>query len=629
MANSLRTDNLSSFKVGLKNSWPYLAIFIFALIIRFIYLAEIKGHAIFSILLGDAESYDAWAQEIIRHGWVGERTFYQAPFYPYFLALIYTIGGRDFVIVRLVQAAIGAASCVLLAGAGARFFNRRTGWIAGLLLSLYAPAVFFDLLIQKAVLGMFFMCLLIFLMSKVMDPDSNRNHPALWILMGAVLASFALVRENALILVPAVVTWMIVYFRHNGWRQIVSKGLCLAIGLACVFSPVILRNYVVGGEFVLTTSQLGPNFYIGNNKDATGFYRPLIWDHSDWKFERSDAQNLAEQAKGKELTPNEVSDYWLSETLADIQDNPGRWLRLMARKWSMTWNSVEISDSESIYAHYGFSALLGALGKIFQFGILMPLAILGICLSWPQRKNLWGLLWVWLCFAVSVTLFFVFARYRHPMAAIMLLFAAAGLNLAYQCILKKQLKTLAVGVLIALLGAVFVNWPVVSVAKMEAPTYFNIGYELEQRNDLDDAKIFYQKSVAMDRSNTLAHNNLGMVAMKQQHPHEAIKHFEDAVAAKPDNWDARVNLGIVLGDMGRKAEAIEQYKQVINNDPDYNPSLYYNIACYYAVAGQTGEGMAWLKKAIDHGYNNWGLMRQDPDLDNLRTLPGFPELAKP
>jgi len=629
MAESpLQLKDSSTSSIWSHSAWPYLAIFIFALAMRLIYLSEIIDHPIISILLGDAESYDSWAQEIVQKGWIGERTFYQAPFYPYFLAFIYTIGARDFIIVRLVQIVIGSASCVLLAAAGARFFDKKSGYIAGLLLSLYAPALFFDLLIQKAVLGMFFICALLFLMSKTTHLQSDKLRPGVWILIGATLACFALVRENALILVPATIIWLIIYFWESGWRQILIKGVLLAAGLTIIFFPVSLRNYIVGEEFVLTTSQLGPNFYIGNNKDATGFYRPLIWDRSDWKFERIDAQNLAEKDLGRELTPNEVSDYWLAEALSDMRKDPANWLQLMGKKWLMVWNSVETSDSESIYAHYRFSNLLNALGQVFHLGVLFPLAIIGVCFGWRERRHLWGLAWVWLCFAASVALFFVFARYRYPMVAPMILFAASGLTHIYQQVKKKRPKGLAASVSVALLFAIVVNWPMISKTSMEAPTHFNIGYELEKRNELDAARDYYLKSVTLVDSNTLAHNNLGMLAMKQSHPDEAITHFSNAVKAKPDNWDARVNLGIVLWGLGRKTEAVEQYKQVLNNEPDYNPSLDYNIACHYALAGETGQGMEWLKKAIDHGHNNWELIKEDPDLQNLRELPEFFELLK-
>ena len=251
MANKLpRLINDSTASPLLKGTWPYLAIFLFALAIRLIYLFEIIDHPIISILLGDAESYDAWAQEIVLKGWIGERTFYQAPFYPHFLALIYTIGSRDFILIRLIQALIGSVSCVLLAGAGARFFNQKSGWLAGILLSLYAPALFFDLLIQKAVLGMFFMCLLLFLMSKTLHDQNQRLQPGVWIFVGVVLACFALVRENALILIPAIGFWLILYFRKSGLPKIVMRALFLAIGYAVdpANELVVVARWIRGGQ---------------------------------------------------------------------------------------------------------------------------------------------------------------------------------------------------------------------------------------------------------------------------------------------------------------------------------------------------------------------------------------------
>src|SRR4029078_12637983 len=89
--------------------------------------------------------------------------FYQAPLYPYLLGVIYAIAGRHLLLVRIVQAVIGAASCALLGLAAARLFSRpsdeargrRPGIAAGLMLALYAPAIFFDGLLQKSVLDVF------------------------------------------------------------------------------------------------------------------------------------------------------------------------------------------------------------------------------------------------------------------------------------------------------------------------------------------------------------------------------------------------------------------------------------------------------------------------------------------
>jgi 4-amino-4-deoxy-L-arabinose transferase-like glycosyltransferase len=68
------------------------------------------------------------------------------------IGTLYALFERDLLYVRLVQAVLGAGSCALVAAAGMEWFGRRHGILCGLLLAAYAPAIFFDALIQKSVL---------------------------------------------------------------------------------------------------------------------------------------------------------------------------------------------------------------------------------------------------------------------------------------------------------------------------------------------------------------------------------------------------------------------------------------------------------------------------------------------
>ena len=81
---------------------------------------------------------------------------------------------------------------------------------------------------------------------------------------------------------------------------------------------------MVGGEWFLTTAQLGPNLFIGNNARANGLYAPLRWGRGDPRLERQDATKLAEAAEGRRLTPGEVSRHWTARTLADVRAEPVR-----------------------------------------------------------------------------------------------------------------------------------------------------------------------------------------------------------------------------------------------------------------------------------------------------------------
>ena len=101
------------------------AIFALALLVRLLHVWQIRSAPFFTVLMGDSRGYDEWAQRIAGGDWLGHEVFYQAPLYPYFLGAVYAAAGRSLLTVRILQAVIGSASCVLLA------HLELDGWIAG------------------------------------------------------------------------------------------------------------------------------------------------------------------------------------------------------------------------------------------------------------------------------------------------------------------------------------------------------------------------------------------------------------------------------------------------------------------------------------------------------------------
>ena len=144
-----------------------LLIFAVALAVRLVHVWQIRKAPFFDVLMGDSHGYDEWAQRIAGGEWIGRDVFYQAPLYPYFLGVVYAVAGRSLLVVRIVQAIVGASSCVLLGAAARRLFSPAIGLAAGLMLALYAPAIFFDGLLQKSVLDVFFVCLAMCVIARI------------------------------------------------------------------------------------------------------------------------------------------------------------------------------------------------------------------------------------------------------------------------------------------------------------------------------------------------------------------------------------------------------------------------------------------------------------------------------
>ncbi len=578
---------------------------VLALVVRFVYLAQIHGSPLLSILMGDSRQYDEWAWRIARGQWLGTEVFYQAPLYPYFLAVVYRIAGHEPAIVRAVQAVMGALSCALLGLAGRRFFDERTGIAAALLLACYPPAIFFDGLIQKSSLDILLIAAILSLVAVFQDERRWSWLAAL----GVATAALVLNRENARVIAPVVIAWLLLGFREVSLRRRAAWSAVFAAASLAVLLPVGLRNYHVGGEFLISTSQFGPNFYIGNHAGASGSYEPLVPGRGDPVYEREDATRLASEAAGHALSPGEVSDYWVRRAFAFIREQPGRWLALFGKKVALTFNAREIADTESIEAYADYSWLLRGLLWL-DFGVVLALAALGCWTcrhEWRRQLILYGF---FVTLALSVAVFYVVARYRHPLVPIVLMFAAAGVVPLLDILATRQPKPLpgtarrakkrswarrwAPGFALAGAVAVAANLPL-KVTHDE--TWINLGSLLVQAGRSADAVPVLQKAAAADPAYAAPRFNLGLAYRDLGQPQQAVEAFSEAIRLKPDYADAHNALGITLRGLGRQSEALERFREAARLAPD-SVEAHTNLGLSLIEAGQANEAVLEQRRAV-------------------------------
>lgn len=570
-----------------------LGIFLLAFSLRLTYLFQIEAIPLFYTLASDSRGYDEWAQRIAAGDWLGQGVFYQAPLYPYFLGLLQLLLGHDLWSIRVVQIILGAASCVLLYWAGSSFFSRGVGIAAGLILSVYAPAIFFDALIQKTVLDLFLITLLLLLLGRA----QQRPHWARWGGAGVVLGLLGLTRENTLLWLFIVPIWIGFHFtgerpgKRLGW-----VGVFL-VGSVLVLLPVGLRNLTVGGEFILTTSQLGPNFFIGNNPRADGTYVPLRGGHGDPKFERVDATELAEQAVGRSLSPGEVSRYWLQRSLDYVRSQPLDWLLLMGRKWLILWNVHEFEDADDFYLYQRWSWLLTVLARATHFGVLAPLAAMGIVVTWRERWRLWLLYLLLASLALSVALFYIFGRYRFPMIPFLALFAGAGIVEVVLLWKERRLHQLLACAAIVLLTAVAVGWPAVSRPGPSAAGYNNLANALAKQDRFTEAEENYRQALEVDPNFEAAHFDLGNVFARQGKLDEAREQYQETLKVAPDFAEAHNNLGNVLAAQGNLENAIQHFRQALRLGLTHSET-HFNLGNALVRQGRIEEAMDQFQEAL-------------------------------
>ena len=551
----------------------YLAIGALALALRLVYLWDIHAELVFSLLPGDARVYDLWARRIAGGDWIGKGVFYQAPLYPYLMGAVYFAFGPKPLLIKLVQVVLGSAACVLLADAGRRLFGIWAGAAAGLLLAVYPTAIFFDGLIQKTSLELFLLSVFLVILAKVLDGAN----PAWWGWLGVVLGCLALTRENSAIFMVVVAGWLTVEGLRQGLRWWAWRSGLLLLGALLMLLPVGARNLVAGGEFHFSTSQFGPNLYIGNNPKATGSYVPLRGGHGNAVNEQQDAFELAEKAAGRRLTPREVSRYWANRSFGYILSQPGHWIRLMSVKGAMLLNRVELMDTDDQYTYASYSPTLRSLTMLFNFGVLLPLAAVGLCLAWPLRSAIWVLIALALSYAASVSLFYVVARYRLPLVAFLVIFAGAGLVSAAEALSQGRFRRVGAACLVAVVPAVLSNWPFFnqSVRLSSAMMQNNIGLELIfQEGKIWESLPYFAKAIEQEPAASDAYVNSGVALRMLGLPQKAMDYLRDAEKISPQGAGVHLEMGFCLFDMGMYANAVVEFQKALKYDPSLAQAHY-------------------------------------------------------
>ncbi|MCA9054403.1 MAG: tetratricopeptide repeat protein, partial [Planctomycetaceae bacterium] len=469
--------------------------------------------------------------------------------------------------------------------------------------------------IQKSVLSTFLVaCLLLGLGKTLRTPTRFRW----WLATGLSVGLLSLVRENALILPAAILTWIAGFPRNTlifSRRDRLRAATLVLAGFMAALAPALVRNRMVGGEWRLTTAQFGPNFYIGNSAEADGTYQELIPEHGTPTHEQADATAIAEEETSHTLTPGEVSAWWTDRTLTDIHSDPARWGRLLLQKVCLTWTNAELADSEDQYTAAEESLVLRFLTYMFPFGVLAGLAAFGLVQLGSRWRRYLVLPLLLVAYTASIALFYLFARYRLPLVPILALLCGAGVMRTLQlwrqrnspevrALRTRFLAAAGVGVIVGLLtsprlvGTCFANWPDISVARQRAVTEFNLGLRLWDREaPLDEVEPHFAAATTWYPEYASAWLFWGRVLVDHKQFADALPKLQQAARYDPDGADILQELGAALLLAGRPAEAVDPLVRSVELDPSDSESQYL-LGRSLHLTGRKAEAVVPLQTAI-------------------------------
>jgi tetratricopeptide (TPR) repeat protein len=557
-----------------------LALFIFALVFRIIYVIQSTDNPLFGVPVVDAYSYVQWASKMVDGIWLWDHVGNYLPIYPAFLALQQIIFGPNPLVNKILQSLMGAGTAVLLAQVAARTWNRRIGLISGYLIATYWMLVIFESEQFAETFSIFFLSLTLWMLTHYLH--------RYWAVIGAGVA-FALaagVRANLFLVLPCVLFWLI---RLN-WSQrgaAFKSALLFACGTVFIIGPILARNYVLIGTPMLR-AQATWSLYSGLAPEFKGLHPPagILFD----KY-----MNLPQQAGA--FTEPEVEKFWARKLWDVLRNDPAGVALNFVRRVLIFANAREWSQEFDVAAYRHYSQFLGLPWT--GFWLIGPLGFLGLLMCRKPTQYQTLMIVVTIAGALSILPFKASDRYRLPTAVLLTMFAALALWHFLAWFKGREKRALCQWLA---LSAVFClicwpDWQNLAGRKSARHDYF-VGKHYELTGRLRDAAGAYQKSMETYPWDADSPFHLGLIFARLNQNQRAVEYLNQALQREPEFPQALTELARHHLRQGELIAAEKQLTAGLKLAPANEDGLIL-MAELQRRKGETRSEIAYLKDAVD------------------------------
>jgi 4-amino-4-deoxy-L-arabinose transferase-like glycosyltransferase len=520
-----------------KGKFVLITIFVTAIIIRVINFVLLSKNPFFYHQLVDSNTYDEIAKMFLYYDSYPE-AFYQPPFYPVFLSVIYKLFGLGYIWPRILQTVIGLFNIYLVYYLASRIFNRKTGLLAAFMISVYGVLIYFELELLPAILIAFLNLLFLIALYRTITKPSYSKAFVSGILFGLSAITMPVILPFAII---AVVYFFITSSKRKDSNHSTALIILLAVlGALIPILPVTYHNYQKSRELIVISYNGGINFYLGTGKNfeekvniRPGYY----WE-----------ELTNEPAKYGITKPNETSGYFYQKSFKIIQDDPMGYLNTLAKKLLMFANGNEIMRNQEIYPFRQYSPVLRVLlwknRLAFPYGILFPLFLIGFILCIIDKRRTSYLLLLFCLLHILVLLsFFITSRYRVNIIPVMIIIGAYGIASLIEKIKQKEFAKVSVLALIFLGLIILSNWKIGDMpVRFNADAYYNLAISYRDENNASQGKEMLLKALEIDPDHTEACNEMGILLMSEGDFYGAKKYQERIVKLHQDYYPGLVNL---------------------------------------------------------------------------------------
>jgi 4-amino-4-deoxy-L-arabinose transferase-like glycosyltransferase len=338
--------------------------------------------------------------------------------YPLFLALNYAVFGRSWFLARLVQAGLGAGTCLLICRLGTKVFSERVGLVAGVLLALYPGHVFFcwRLMAEPLYILLLTWSLLVAL-SLIECPRPGRAFA-----LGLLVGVDQLVKANLFLFPAMLVVWFAFSARSSTNRRALSvAALITSLALAALIQP-IANFFSPAHQADVLPGNAGLGLWLGNNPQAVG-----SWTEADENAPAVHAfiesHGFAEKLKAADTIERE--QIYRTLALSWIRENPGRFLALMPKRLN---NAFGLFPRAQVFEG---NSLVRRIVYLLTYGPVALFALGGMFLALRRWRATSLLFVVVASYVLTVLVFFGTPRYTLLIIPELLIFASFALLACY------------------------------------------------------------------------------------------------------------------------------------------------------------------------------------------------------
>ncbi len=373
-----------------KNKGIILYIFLISLVVRIVFLIfypPVSGNILTP--LNDSTDYHHLAKCIRSFSFnspSGEPTAFRPPFYPFFLAMIYLVGGEgNLIAVGVVQVLLDAINASLIAYLCFIIWERTISMIvAGVIAGIYPVFVFqTSLILSEVPHRTIQLIFLIFLIKAVKDKNLKK------VGLAGLIGGFSILSKPVLLITyPFLCLWLWYVWKNDKKVSKYVAVIVFALISVCIVGFWTTRNFLISKKFIPVSSNFPITFTSGVTKFS--FYTHKWYGEGKCMPVEDNFLELTQlryyQGVDEEV---KIGRAYANRALDFIKQNPYFYIKLTVRKFLHFWSPL-ISNtlSRQIIAFVSMAPVLlfgwlGIVYTLFKEREKRAYAVLAILIALP------------------------------------------------------------------------------------------------------------------------------------------------------------------------------------------------------------------------------------------------------